>query len=122
MTDCSNPDFKLGNMANDLVDYTLRICNKDNDKKPRFPKRLYDNYVSKIVTLSIEILEGIFAANTVRDDVTVRKKHRETVLGKCGAMAKLVFTAYKNGWISDKQNTQWQKQINSIYFVVNKWR
>lgn len=122
MTDCSNPDFKLGNMASGLVDYTLSICNKDNDNKPRFPKRLYDSYVSKIVTLSIEILEGVFATNTVRDDMTVRKEHRETVLGKCGAMAKLVFTAYKNGWISDKQNTQWQKQINSIYFVVNKWK
>lgn len=122
MTDCSNPDFKLGNMATELVDYTIGLCNKDENKTPRFPQRLYNSYVSKIVTLSIEILEGIFATNAIRDDVNIRKQYRETVLGKCGAMAKLVFTAYKNKWISDKQHTTWQKKINSIYFVVNKWR
>lgn len=122
MTDCSNPDFRLGNMATDLVDYTLELCNKDKSKTPRFPLRLYDSYVSKIVTLSIEILEEVYATNSVRDNTTERKKHRETILGKCGAMAKLVFTAHKNGWISDKQNTTWQKKINSIYYVVNRWQ
>jgi hypothetical protein len=69
MTDCSNPDFKLGNMTTELVDYTIGLCNKDENKTPRFPQRLYNSYVSKIVTLSIEILEGIFVTNAIRDTV-----------------------------------------------------
>lgn len=122
MTDCSNPDFKLGNMAAELVDYTLDICGKDESKTPRFPERFYDSYVKEIVTLSVGILAEIYAANSVKNDAEERKKHREAVLGKCGAMAKLVFSAYKHKWISDKQNTTWQKKINSIYFVVNRWQ
>lgn len=122
MTDCSNCDFRLGNMAADLVDYTLELCNKDETGTPRFPKRMYDSYVTCIVNLSLDILKEVFATNAVRNDTDVRKKHRERILGKCGAMAKLVFLAFKRGWISDKQNTAWQKKINSIYFVVLHWK
>lgn len=121
MTDCSNPDFRLGNMATELVEYTLALCNKDDNGSPRFPKRMYGSYVKRIVDLSLDILQEIFETNAVRNNSAIRKEHRESILGKSGAMSKLVFIAYKKGWISDKQNTTWQKKINSIYFVVLRW-
>lgn len=34
------PDFAIGNMATDLVEMTLQICNKQEDKTLRFPKIL----------------------------------------------------------------------------------
>lgn len=114
-------DFRLGNMATDLVEYTLAICNKDESGKPRFPARLYDSYVKRITDLSLDIIQGIFVANAIRDDPARRKRTRESVIGSCGAMAKLVFLAHKREWISDKQNTVWQKKINGIYFVVLRW-
>lgn len=55
MNDCTNPDFRLGNMATDLVDYTLELCNKNEDGTLRFPKRMYDSYVTHIVNLSLGI-------------------------------------------------------------------
>lgn len=115
-------DFRLGNMATDLVEFTLTMCNKDESGKPRFPTRLYDSYVKRISDLSLDVIQSIFIANAVRDDPEKRKKIRESIIGNCGAMAKLVFLAYKKGWISDKQNTAWQKKINSIYFVVLRWK
>ena len=122
MGDCSNPDFRLGNTAAELVDYTLELCNKNEDGTLRFPKRMYESYVTCIVNLSLDILKEIFATNAIRDDETLRKRRREIILGKCASMAKLVFLAYKRGWISDKQNTTWQKKINSVYFVVSRWK
>ena len=122
MTDAFAQDFRLGNLAAELLEYTLDMCNKDVTGTPRFPARLYDSYVNRIADLALDILSGIHAANAVRDDADIRKRHRESVLGKCGAMAKLVFIAFKKGWISDKQNTTWQKKINTVYFVAMKWK
>lgn len=122
MMDCSNPDFRLGNMATDLLEYTLDLCNKDSTKTPRFPERMYSSYVTRIVDLALDIVQEVFETNAIRGDSSSRKKRRELIIGKCGAMAKLVFISRKKGWISDKQNTAWMKKINAIYFVVLRWQ
>lgn len=80
MGDCSNPDFRLGNMATELVDYTLELCNKNEDGTLRFPKRMYESYVTCIVNLSLDILKEIFATNAIRDDETLRKQERSNLL------------------------------------------
>ena len=40
--------FRVGNMADDLLDLTLDLCNKDQERNPRFPARLYDSYVADL--------------------------------------------------------------------------
>ena len=115
-------DFRLGNMATDLAEYTLDMCNKNEDGTLRFPQRMYESYVKRIVDLSLDILQGAFEVNAVHDDMQVRKERRELIVAHCLAMAKLVFIAYKKGWISDKQNTKWQKKINAIYYIVLRWQ
>ena len=70
MKDCTNPDFRLGNYADDLAGYTLDMCNKNEDGSLRFPKRMYESYVTCIVNLSLDILKEIFATNAIRDDET----------------------------------------------------
>lgn len=70
-------DFRLGNMATDLVEFTLTMCNKDESGKPRFPTRLYDSYVKRISDLSLDVIQNIFIANAVRDDPEKRKKIRD---------------------------------------------
>lgn len=117
-----DPDFRLGNMATDLVEFTLDMCNKNENGTLRFPRRMYESYVKRIVDLSLDILQGIFEVNAVRNDMQTRKKRRELIVGRCAAMAKLAFVAYKKGWISDKQNTKWQKKINAIYYIVLRWQ
>jgi len=115
-------DFRLGNMATDLAEFTLDMCNKNEDGTLRFPKRMYESYVKRIIDLSLDILQGIFEVNAVHDDMQVRKERRELIVAHCLAMAKLVSIAYKKGWISDKQNTKWQKKINAIYYIVLRWQ
>lgn len=41
------PDFVIGNMATDLVEMTLQICNKQEDKTLRFPKVMYSSYIAE---------------------------------------------------------------------------
>ena len=41
--------FRLGNMCDDLVDLTIEMCGKDEDKCPRFPKWSYATLVDRIM-------------------------------------------------------------------------
>lgn len=121
MTGTLAPDFRLGNLATDLVDYTIFLCNKDETKNPRFPQRMYSSYVMQMVNLALDIEEKIFAANESRNPEK-RQECREVVLGKCCTLAKLAFIAYERGWISDRLSTAWQKKINAVYFLTLKWK
>ena len=49
-------DFRLGNMATDLAEYTLDMCNKNEDGTLRFPQRMYESYVKRIIQSYIENL------------------------------------------------------------------
>lgn len=115
------PDFRLGNMAADLIEFTLDLCNKNEDGTLRFPKRMYESYVKRIIDLSLDIMQGIYEVNASHDP-EARNTRRESITGHCAAMAKLVFIAFKKGWISDKQNTNGQKKINAIYYIVLRWQ
>lgn len=83
-------DFRLGNMATDLAEYTLDMCNKNEGGTLRFPQRMYESYVKRIVDLSLDILQGVFEVNSVHDDMQVRKERRELIVAHCLAMANYI--------------------------------
>ena len=114
-------DFRVGNMSTELLEYTLDICNKDENKRPRFPERLYSSYVHEMISLSVGILEDVFFANAIRYKPVQRIEKKEQALGKLTALAKLIFIAFKKGWISDEQHTAWQKKVVPLYYIILRW-
>lgn len=114
-------DFKLGNMATALVDYTLDLCGKDDDKTLRFPSRLYDSYVSELVRSALSIHKEICYANSVRNDVSRRKQSQEKAVGEAVNLEHLILSAYRKGWISSKQHTTWQRKICDLHFGIINW-
>lgn len=114
-------DFKLGNMATSLVDYTLDICGKDEDKTTRFPSRLYDSYVSELVRSALSIHKEICCANAVRNDTSRRKVSQEKAVGEAVNLEHLILSAYHKGWISSKQHYNWQRKICDLHYGIIKW-
>lgn len=55
--------FRLGNMCDDLVDLTIEMCGKDEDKCPRFPKWSYATLVDRIMITALDIQEQVIEAN-----------------------------------------------------------
>ena len=47
-------------MTDDLVDTTLELCEKDENKTLRFPKVLYSSYVKRIVETALDIQELVW--------------------------------------------------------------
>ena len=62
----SSADFQLANMADDLLSLTLDLCGRKDDKTPRFPRLLYDGYVSQIIAAAVAIQKNIIMANDMR--------------------------------------------------------
>lgn len=116
-----NPDFKIGNLANDLVAYTLDICNRENNKPTRFPTKYYDSYVTEIVRSAINLHKEVCYANAKRVSVNKRMEAQENALGECVNLEHLILIAYDKGWISDKQHTFWQNQICSLHYMIIRW-
>ena len=114
-------DFKLGNMATALVDYTLDICGKDEDKTPRFPSRLYDSYVSELIRSAVSIHREVCYANAVRNDVSRRKLAQEKAIGEAVNLEHLILSAYHKGWISSKQHLNWHRKICDLHFGIINW-
>ena len=115
------PDFHVGNMATDLVEVTLQMCSKYEDHPPRFPKRMYDSYVTQIVKLSLDIHQNICEANSIKNSKSKREELQYLALGECSSMEKLVHIALKRGWISEKQHTRWQRKICDLHFKILRW-
>lgn len=102
-----NPDFKIGNLATDLVAYTLDICNKQDEGTPRFPQKYYDSYVTEIVKSAIQIHKNVCYANAVKLDALRRIARQEEAQAECVNLEHLILIAYDKGWISEKQHTTW---------------
>lgn len=56
-------DFKLGNMADDLVNLSIEMCGKADDQNPRFPRLLYPTYVDRLMTTALDIQELLIESN-----------------------------------------------------------
>ena len=115
------PDFVIGNMATDLVEMTLQICNKQEDKTLRFPKVMYSSYVAELVNLALEIQKLVCVANSIRNDKAKRQLLQENAIGNCVCLEKDILLALKRGWISEKQFTRWQKLICNLHWKLFNW-
>lgn len=116
-------DFRLGNMADDLVDLVLSLCNKDEKHTPVYPERYYSgdgNWVPHIVRTTLSIHENIILANQLRVSQQRCDMQKE-------AMRKLVYLNHlarisrKKGWISDKQMKAWTDLSCAVYFKTKAW-
>lgn len=99
----------------------MDMCNKDINKKPRFPARFYTSYVPYMINLSISILRLVDRANMDSIDVQNRLKYQEEAMGDCVTLDKLIYIAYKHGWISEKQFKIWQKKVCRVYWTTKSW-
>ena len=137
MGDTSRHDFKLAQMADDLYDYTLKLCGKqieefeekqsneekqESEKKKtyRFPLYLYPNYVSRMLNTAGDIHEDIIIANESRD-VEKRLKLQDDVIGKCVYLNHLTKLARDRGWISNKQLNDWRTLTNGVFWSTWNW-
>ena len=99
----------------------MDMCNKDENKKPRFPAKFYTSYVPYMVNLSISILRSVDMANLNSTDAEERLKLQEKAMGDCVTLNKLIYVAYKKGWISEKQFKFWQKKTCCVYWTTKSW-
>ena len=116
----SSKDFAIGNMADDLLNLTLELCGKDGEKRPRFPKVFYRNYVHIMVTTALAIQECVFEANEIAMG-EMRKEYQKKAAVKCTYLNHLVRVAHERGYISEKQRDRWQKLITALKWSVVKW-
>jgi hypothetical protein len=115
------PNFVIGNIATDLVELTLDLCNKDENHTPRFPKRMYDSYIKRIMDLTLDIQCDVCEANSIKIDRSHRCELQEDALGKCVSLEKLVFVTFKKGWISEKQLIKWTELICNLHWKIYNW-
>lgn len=113
-------DFAIGNLADEMLDTTLELCGKDENKTPRFPKLLYPSYVDRIVNTALDAHEYIFSANGTRLGEK-REEFQQMAARKLQYMNHLIRVAAMRGWISDRQCDRWQKICTKLMWAVVKW-
>ena len=117
-------DFVLGNLATDLVSYTLDICKQvrdDNKQNPRFPVVFYDSYVAELIKSSLALHKHICYANSVRHDPNRRQVRQEAASAESVHLEHLILIAYQKGWISEKQHEHWQTMICNLHYGIIRW-
>lgn len=112
--------FELGNMCDDLVELTIEICGKDEDKCPRFPKWSYATLVERIMNTALDIQEQIIEANEYRLGET-RAASQKMAAAKCVYLNHLVRLTWQRGYISQKQHDRWSRLITNIKWKTVNW-
>lgn len=115
------PNFIIGQMADDLVNYTITICTKSHDKQPRFPYKLYNTYVDVILGTALDIQKAVYMANAMRNEDDGRYRLQEECSGNCIYLCHLIRIAFDRGWISDKQRDKWVSLTSGLRFKVLAW-
>lgn len=109
-------------MADDLLDLTLELCNKDAAHNPRFPARLYDSYVTRTVNTALDVLEYIVLANEDREgSLPDRRRLQSRAEAKCVLLNHLIRSALRHRWISDKQHDRWAGLTTALRWAVYNW-
>ncbi len=125
MLESSSHNFDLALTADELYDYTLEICGKQEDdegnKTYRFPMYTYPNYVSRILDTAGDIHQDIIVANE-SFDFEERIRLENDAIGKCVYLNHLTRLAGNRGWISEKQLNRWRKLTNAVYWLSHNWR
>lgn len=113
-------NFHIGNLADEMLKYTVMIVGKKEDKTPRFPRSLYDTYVNAILQDALSIHKDVFAANNKRS-MTAKTKLVLDAIDNCEHMQHLIRISYDNGWISDKQRAAWAKHVHDLKYHIGQW-
>ncbi|MGM9622404.1 MAG: four helix bundle protein [Butyricicoccus porcorum] len=116
----SSADFQLANMADDLLALTLDLCGRKDDKTPRFPRLLYDGYVSQIIAAAVAIQKNIIMANEMRRS-EARIKLQQDAAAHCIWLVHMIRIAAENGWISEKQRDRWSKLAVNVKWKIVAW-
>ena len=112
--------FRLGNMCDDLVELTIEMCGKDEDKCPRFPKWSYATLVDRIMNTALDIQEQVIEANEHELGET-RAGMQKTAAAKCIYLNHLIRIAWQRGYISLKQHDRWAKLVTDIKWKTVNW-
>lgn len=116
----SSADFRLANMADDLLALTLDLCGRKDDKTPRFPRLLYDGYVSQIISAAVTIQKNIVMANEMRRS-EARTKLQQDAAAHCIWLVHMIRIAADSGWISGKQRDRWSKLTVNVKWKIVAW-
>ena len=114
-------DFKIGNAATELIEYTLDICGKDESKNLRFPAAFYGSYVSELIRSAIAIHRCVCYANAMKHDASRRIPAQERADAEAINLEHLILIAYNKGWISEKQHLCWQNKICDLHYRLLNW-
>ena len=112
--------YNIAYSADKLLDYTLLICGKKEDKTPRFPRLLYNSYVENIINEVCNVVRYVVLANENENDIRI--EYIENVISSCIILNHYIRVAAKRGWISIKQNETWLEKINNVQTQAYKWR
>lgn len=113
-------DFLLGNMADDLLSLTLDLCGRKDSSTPRFPRLLYDSYVNQIIQAAILIQKNIIIANELPRSAR-RKELQQEAASTCIWLTHMIRIAGQHGWVSSKQQEQWQNLVVNIKWKIVAW-
>lgn len=113
-------NFSIGNLADDMLETTLELCGKDENKTLRFPRVFYDSYVARIINTALDAHENIFSANGTPLGEK-RTEFQQTAARKLRYMNHLIRVAFNRGWISEKQRNRWQELCTRLMWGVVKW-
>ena len=119
----SAADFRIGNLADDLLCLTLELCGKDTAHTPRFPARFYDSLVKTIIGAALEIHEDVFLANEDREiGYGERRRLKARAEAKCVHLNHLIRVSEERGWISEKQCERWQGLVTNLRWMIYNWQ
>ena len=107
-------------MCDSLVDLSIELCGKNEDKCPRFPKWSYTSLVERIMNTALDIQEGVIESNEFRLGET-RATAQKTAAAKCVYLNHLVRIAWQRGYISPKQHDRWARLITNIKWKIVNW-
>lgn len=114
--------FKLGDMCDDLVDLTVEMCGKGEDRCPRFPRWSYESLVTRIMNTALDIQEQVIEGNEYHTKTT-RASAQQLAAAKCVYLNHLIRIAWKKGYISLKQHDRWAGLVTKIkWSIVNWWK
>lgn len=112
------PDFKIGQMCDDLVGIIIDMTKPG--KCSSFPKILRNNYVDSMIETALAIQKDAYVANEMRNSEK-RTDIQVELIGLCVYLNHLLRIAYDKKWISDKQRDRSQRLTTSIKFAATKW-
>ena len=116
-------DFRIGNLADDLLTATLDLCGKDEAHTPRFPQRFYESLVTRIIDVALDIHENVYLANEDRGlSACDRHECKCRAEAKCVQLNHLIRVSCRKGWISDKQRERWQSMATTLRWMIYNWQ